>query len=298
MIIPGRSVLCFVDSLDIHLLTSSFSSSSPSAHTVAVPWAGGGWHLWTDLSDMELSMKPFTDNNIFVVNEAYSLLQGWAEGAIKLGDEILGEYFGVGRPWNFTSSDLNQVVSQTNSRECVEAEEDTATGGDTGSGSDGGTESVLCFTADAMVLMADGTHKAIVDVKEGDYVSTGTDQGEGLVTEALVHPVGRTVGVAVVQTPEYENDLVGTPDHPVLVDGEWVDLAFYDTAADSDEKDAVVFLEDRPVDVFYNLEIDGHLQEMGESSHSYVVNGVVASGLGDNEVLNTMYARQAVWKVE
>ena len=41
-----------------------------------------------------------------------------------------------------------------------------------------------------------------------------------------------------------------------------------------------VSLEERFVNVFYNLEIDGQAL-VGESSQSYVVNGVVASGLGD-----------------
>ena len=48
------------------------------------------------------------------------------------------------------------------------------------------------------------------------------------------------------------------------------------------------------IDFFYNLEIDG--ETPGESSHSFVVNGIVASGLGDNDVLNKMFPRQDVWK--
>ena len=48
------------------------------------------------------------------------------------------------------------------------------------------------------------------------------------------------------------------------------------------------------VDFFYNLEIDGDAP--GESSHSYVVNGITASGLGDGHVLNEMFPRQKVWK--
>jgi hypothetical protein len=54
-------------------------------------------------------------------------------------------------------------------------------------------------------------------------------------------------------------------------------------------------IETRYVDTFYNLEVDGDAP--GEtSSHSYVVNGVEASGNGDNYLLNTLFPRQNVWK--
>ena len=57
-----------------------------------------------------------------------------------------------------------------------------------------------------------------------------------------------------------------------------------------------VTYEKRHIDTFYNLEIDG--DKPGESAHAYVVNGVVASGLGDNVVLNTRFPRQNVWKAK
>lgn len=243
-------------------------------------------------------MKPFCDNNIFVVNEAYSLLQGWAEGAVKLADEVLAEYFGVSRPWSFPVSDFNQIVQQTNSRECVEADDDSGTtngGGQVDTGSGGGDAGeVLCFTEDALVLMADGTQKRIVDVETGDYVSTGTGSGAGLVTETLVHPVHTIVPVATIHTAQ--GDLVGTPDHPILVDKEWMEIA---AVAQKKKKkgnndNLLVSLSRQHVDTFYNLEIDGNVME--ESSHSYVVNGVIASGLGDHQQLNERFPRQQVWK--
>lgn len=228
------------------------------------------------------------------MNEAYSLLQGWAEGSLKIADEILEDYFDVPRPWNFTAVDLNQIVRQTNSRECVEVVDSgtsASDGGDSdggdGGGSGGGGGALLCFTEDAQVEMADGTLRSIKDVKEGDYVATGTGIGRGLVTEALVHPVNKEVEVASVET-EY-GELVGTPDHPVLEAGEWVEIA------DIPSSSAEVSMEQRYVDVFYNLEVDGDVLD-DSSSHSYVVNGVVASGLGDNEILNAKFPRQKVWK--
>jgi hypothetical protein len=40
----------------------------------------------TDLDNVEKAMEPLVDSEIYVVNEAYSLLHGWAEGSLKLAD--------------------------------------------------------------------------------------------------------------------------------------------------------------------------------------------------------------------
>jgi Hint-domain len=257
-----------------------------------IPWAGGAWHMWTDLDNVEIAMQPFVDDNIFVVNEAYSLLHGWAEGSLKLGDEILETYFGISRPWSFAVTDIVQTVAQTNSLECVGGTSENSTssgsGGGSGDGSggsgSGGGSSPLCFTGEAIVGMADGTLKKISDISTGEYVATGTDSGVGLVTDALSHRVESMVPVAVIKTDHGE--LVGTPSHPVLHNGEWIELG----AMLSEN----IFQESRYVDTFYNLEVDGHA--IGESSHSYVVNGIIASGLGDNVELNRRFPRQNVWK--
>jgi hypothetical protein len=240
----------------------------------AVPWAGGAWHMWTDLSN-------------FVVNEAYSFLHGWAEGSIKLADAILVEHFGVPRPWNFTSIDVDQTVSQTNSVECVASDAGSSSAtGSTASAADAATDDVLCFTAEALVVMADGTLKKIKDVRTGDLVATGTGLGGGVVTEALVHRVEALAAVAVMTTSQ--GDLVGTREHPLLIDGEWIE--FGDATMSG-----TVSIESRYVDFFYNLEVDGDVVD--GSSHSYVVNGFVASGLGDNVGLNRRFPRQKMWKL-
>ena len=271
-----------------------FGETSPPTFAVLstwstdIPWAGGAWHMWTDLDNVEVAMQPFVDHNIFVINEAYSLLHGWAEGSLKLGDEVLETYFDIPRPWSFAVSDLVQVVAQTDSRECVGASSNSSSGGagsggsSTGNGSGGG--SVLCFTGDAKVEMADGTMKEIRDVRAGDIVSTGHDHRAGLVTKALLHPVDGMMPVAVIMTENGE--LVGTPAHPIFHEGAWVEIG--------DVNSETISLESRFVDSFYNLEIDGHV--MDESSHSYVVNGIVASGLGDHEELNRRFPRQNSWK--
>jgi hypothetical protein len=258
-----------------------------STWNTAIPWAGGAWHAWTDTNNIEKAKQPFVEHDIFVVNEAYSLLQGWAEGSLKTADEILEQYFDVPRPWDFPDSDLNQIVRQTNSQECTAVAVDTGSTGESsggGGGDDGGMAAILCFTGDALVEMGDGSLKAIRDVQAGDVVSTGTGFGSGLVTTKLVHPVQKVVQVATAETPM--GALIGTPDHPILHEGEWIELG--------DLPHPKAKLESRHVEAFYNLEVDG--DEMEESSHSYVVNGVVASGLGDSEGLNLRFPRQKVWK--
>lgn len=177
-----------------------------------------------------------------------------------------------------------------------------SSGGGSGSGGGAGDE-VFCFTADALVLMADGTLQSIQDVQVGDFVDTGTGQGRGRVTQTLHHPIYNHVPVTRLETAH--GVLVGTPSHPVLsfaqqeedggVLSSWV--AFQSLATDNGTVDNNNNKMEY-IDVFYNLEIDGedpyHIE--GESSHSYVVNGIVASGLGDSAVLNRLYPRQQGWK--
>ena len=204
---------------------------------------------------------------------------------MKVADEILEDHFGVPRPWNFTVNDLNQIVQQTNSQECTDAGASSAASSQSAAagGGDDATAALLCFQAESLVEMGDGTFKTIQSVALGDEVATGDGQ-TGIVTETLVHPVNKVVPVAKVSTPH--GVLVGTPDHPILQEGEWVEL--------SETSYHDVTIEEAFIDNFYNLEIDGHLLE--GSSHSYVVNGVVASGLGDNEELNRRFPRQKEWK--
>lgn len=153
--------------------------------------------------------------------------------------------------------------------------------------------------------MADGILRPISDVKKGDHIYTGfPDEGAGLVTEVLVHKVSKPqIRVGIISTPY--GDLVGTPSHPIFFQDQWMELevalekSFIDDSESVSKDDAMEQVlsgsfEIRPIDYFYNLEVDGDFP--GRSSHSYVVNGIIASGLGDNTNLNAMFARQKVWK--
>jgi hypothetical protein len=281
-----------------------FDKSKPPEYAVLATWnigtygAGGGWHKWTELDNLESGMKPLNGYRIHVINEAFSKLQSWAEGSLLLADEVLEEFFGVGRIWDFDAPDTVQYVAQTSSQECAEGASTSAGGGGGGGGADpsapgGGLDP--CFTRGALVEMADGTLVPIEQIKEGDIIATGIGGDSGRVTAVLAHDVNpdKPSDVVVIATPH--GDLVGTPTHPVFLDARWMELQ------DAMEggmlgTQAEARMDQHKVDVFYNLEIDG--DNPGISTHSYVVNGVVASGLGDNEVLNTLFPRQSVWKQE
>ena len=277
-----------------------FSATAPPEFAVLATWniaaygAGGAWHGWTDTGNVQKAMFPLNSLRVHVVNEAFSTLQGWAEGSLRAADRVLQDYFSVPRRWSFNVTDNVQVVSQTASDTCVVSPpsggNETTTGGGNSGGGDtggiGGGDIDLCFTSSALVHMGDGTALPISRVNEGDVVDTGF--GFGRVTKVLMHPVHDEVEVAII--PTSMGDLVGTPDHPIYVGGKWYEI-----------RDAALYgmvnttMQLKYVDVLYNLEVDG--DAIGENIlHSYVVNGLVASGLGDHPVLNQMYRRQKVWQ--
>jgi hypothetical protein len=131
-----------------------------------------------------------------------------------------------------------------------------------------------CFSYDSLVEMFDGTSKPIGEVKVGDEVKSFKDGKyvKGLVTEALVHPTE-----AVVDVYKSKN-MIAEPNHPVMIDGEWSTF------------DKYTVFEQMYITNWYNLEIDGH--DVEGSEHNFIVDGHIVSGLGDNDVLNTVYNRQ------
>jgi lysine 2-monooxygenase len=63
---------------------------------------GGGWHEWKAnyrLDEIMWKMlKPVEQDDIFIVGEAYSIGQGWVEGALDTAEQMLESYFGLPRP--------------------------------------------------------------------------------------------------------------------------------------------------------------------------------------------------------
>jgi monoamine oxidase len=72
---------------------------------------GGGWHEWKANYRLDEIMwrmlKPVDKEDIFIVGEAYSIGQGWVEGALDTAETMLEEYFDLQRPtWLDPSYDL------------------------------------------------------------------------------------------------------------------------------------------------------------------------------------------------
>jgi hypothetical protein len=138
----------------------------------------------------------------------------------------------------------------------------------------------VCFTSDTKVKMENGSFKNIIDIEIGDYVLSYKD-GEyvrGVVTDKLTHPTND-----IVEVVKYKG-MIADRLHPFYDNGEWKPIC---------EADGVE-LSIQYVDNFYNLEIDGDV--LFESEHNFIVEDFVVSGLGDNELLNTTFQRQAIFQ--
>jgi lysine 2-monooxygenase len=63
---------------------------------------GAGWHAWKAGTRfweiMPKIRKPMNDDDVFICGEAYSINQGWVEGALQTTELMLEEHFGLRRP--------------------------------------------------------------------------------------------------------------------------------------------------------------------------------------------------------
>lgn len=137
-----------------------------------------------------------------------------------------------------------------------------------------------CFTTETKVKMEDGSFKNIVDIEIGDFVLSYKDGNyvRGVVTDKLIHPTNNVVEVVKFK------GMVSDRLHPFYDNGEWKPIF---------EANGVE-LGIQYVDNFYNLEIDGNL--LFESNHNFIVEDFIVSGLGDNELLNKTFKRQAIFQ--
>lgn len=133
-----------------------------------------------------------------------------------------------------------------------------------------------CFDFNSPVEMWDGSFKKIGEIKVGDEVTSIKDgkRVRGIVTDKLIHPTNDVMPVV-----EYKN-MIAEPNHPFLLNNNWVDMSEL-----TDSKSTYKF-----IDNFYNLEIDGN--DIKSSDHNFIIEGIVVSGLGDNQVLNSIFHRQ------
>ena len=130
-----------------------------------------------------------------------------------------------------------------------------------------------CFLAESKVEMFDGSLKAISKIVKGDKVRSIMKGKvvEGTVTDKLHRSIYENQHVVNI------NGITAEFNHPVFVDGKWIPIADLGTTVET-------FVED-----FYNLEIDGDIEE---SEHNFTIGGLIVSGLSNNVYLNNKYQRQ------
>ena len=140
-----------------------------------------------------------------------------------------------------------------------------------------------CFLQGTQILMSSGSMRDIVDISVGDSIASYSKYHKsytsGIVTDVLAHPIGRYVCVAIIN-----DKLYGTPNHPIFIDGKWIEIY----RSNLDVKYKLMY-----VDIYYNLEVDG--DNIFGSDHNYIANGYIASGLGDNDILNKAIPRQDIF---
>jgi lysine 2-monooxygenase len=63
---------------------------------------GGGWHYYAlghdGLADSAAMLRPMANRELYVCGEAYSLAQGWVEGAVERAETMLQRHFGLAKP--------------------------------------------------------------------------------------------------------------------------------------------------------------------------------------------------------
>jgi monoamine oxidase len=71
---------------------------------------GAGWHAWKAGVEfwkvMPKIRKPIASEDVFICGEAYSINQGWVEGALQTAELMLEEHFGM-KPPSWLPSDYN-----------------------------------------------------------------------------------------------------------------------------------------------------------------------------------------------
>ena len=134
-----------------------------------------------------------------------------------------------------------------------------------------------CFDFNSPVEMWDGTTKKIGDIQIGDLVKSVKNDSYviGKVTDVVIHPTNDIIPVV-----EYKN-MIADPNHPFLSNGNWSDITNLNGCVRGYKF----------IDNFYNLEIDG--DNIENSEHNFIIEGVVVSGLGDNKILNSLFMRQS-----
>jgi monoamine oxidase len=96
---------------EIHGMRSLPKPYTAAYHDWSLDPFGGGWHAWKAGIDFRKTMPylraPLPGWPVHICGEAYSVQQGWVEGAYQTAELMLEEHFGLKRPsWLPKSYDL------------------------------------------------------------------------------------------------------------------------------------------------------------------------------------------------
>jgi hypothetical protein len=137
-----------------------------------------------------------------------------------------------------------------------------------------------CFVAGTPVLMADGSSKAIEEVKAGDKVLSKDEASGKIVAKEVVSTKVRTAPSTLVIEVEGGTRVETTPEHPFFVEGVgWTPagrLAIGNaivTRAGPSVKIVQIETKEKPATV-YNFEVaDTHSYFVGDANHSQAKKG-------------------------
>jgi hypothetical protein len=149
-------------------------------------------------------------------------------------------------------------------------------GGPGGAGGGGGGGGGICFTADSMVLLADGTVKAICEIKIGDQVF---NYNQTRVNRVMHIEQAVDTSFGFLYSPDQHNQPFATVNHPLYIDGQLSSLDpektanFYPWLGSTQQINTAVLAPASGAEV-YNLWTDG--------DHTYIVNGYGTTSIIDD----------------
>lgn len=95
---------------EIHGLRSLTQPYTAIYHDWSADPFGAGWHAWKAGVDFRAAMRsmrhPEENWPVYVCGEAYSINQGWVEGALQTAERMLEQHFGLKRPRWLSPNDL------------------------------------------------------------------------------------------------------------------------------------------------------------------------------------------------
>ena len=205
----------------------------------------------TGILIQESASNHITGNEVYFNREGIFLKQGSGENIIDLNSVFDNEQ-GIFSSWSSYNTIANNTVN--------------------GNEISGITFSNYCFLGGTLILMADLSEKPIEDVEPGDLVRSYDDESGEMTTTIIQNTFHHASTPSYLIINEESENLRLTPNHPMYVDGNWVDAGDIvpgDLLMDSSGSAVRVRTIDRVIaDVpVYNLEVSG--------PHTYFANDLL-----------------------